>query len=277
MEQKKTAYIASVDQKVFPKSIQPVYHLGHSIPNPNKKELPCHWDSIVYLFQNYDELIIIGNLLPNDRMLQGSLTHYTEMILSLFYEASICFHKDVFVCLNGQKTIPLHEIVKGKLPEIAKQLCDDGMTMSASQNTVMSVQKISVYNDLSASQWALQYFKWLKRFTVGLIEVKVSGENYPFCIKGFNNHPLLSLKKNNEFNLDEVAEIIIQGGFLNKERHLLTPAGRFWFVKRGDYLYTALVHFKPALPWLSYRLTQGWIHGVVMQRFSKWVTKQKSH
>ncbi|WP_218240601.1 hypothetical protein, partial [Pseudomonas sp. 2822-17] len=58
---KKTAYITAMGQKAPFKSQHPTYKLGHYFSNHNKNELPCHWTSIEYLFQTYDQLIIVGN------------------------------------------------------------------------------------------------------------------------------------------------------------------------------------------------------------------------
>ncbi|MCD8509516.1 MAG: hypothetical protein LRY73_06280 [Bacillus sp. (in: Bacteria)] len=102
-----------------------------------------------------------------------------------------------------------------------------------------------------------------------LIAIKAEGEKYPFRIIGLAS-PLLVLQKQMTFH-HHIGEYAINGGWLNKESGLSEGTGRFWFVVSPDekYLYTALIHFKPRLPWPLYSLTQAPIHEFVMERFAR--------
>ncbi|SDZ59075.1 hypothetical protein SAMN05421736_11986 [Evansella caseinilytica] len=237
--------------------------------------LPLNWCVLQNVFKQYDRIVVTGGLSSADRMMQGNPLHFSEMLLIVLREAAKSFDKEVYL-LRKKEPVLLNPLSDSELIAIAGQQATVFSTSRKRIKTksVTSVQKndtghLSTY---SADDWAECYFAWLNNATRGLVKVQKKGWTYYFCAAGLHK-PLLVLEKNHAVQSTNVAELMIKSGFLNAESAAAKPIGRFWFISScdGKFVYTSLVHFQPALPWLIYRLTQGWIHSVVMQQFQRYI------
>ncbi|MDG5789929.1 hypothetical protein QA612_20950 [Evansella sp. AB-P1] len=238
----------------------------------NRHTIPCNWTTISSLFHSYDQIILHEPLLSNDQMVQGIEKHVSECIRIIFQRSSILLNKPLYYLRDGT-IIPLHN--EDPSTKISKHNFQS--STSNLKHAVTSVQKIYLSSDIEMKALVLQYFQWLHHFTKKMIVVKKSYSSYSFHVLGIKQ-PLLILEYNKQLeNHHDIAELVIKGGFLNKEAKKQEPVGRFWFVRslHNNNVYTCLVHFKPALPWYIYRMTQGWIHGRVMNQFTKFLLKNE--
>ncbi|MDQ0255831.1 hypothetical protein J2S74_003213 [Evansella vedderi] len=275
---KKIVIVSSKDRNAvyaqLPKHLRSIpfvpFNLGPS--GGDSESSPFSWDSISNLFMSYDHIIIFYPLYSNDQLHQGKEKHLWELLLLLFWKGALTYRKTLSLYKN-KSIIPL----EGSFPldtEFWTEQKEDLTKAGKSLKSVTSIQKIPISKDYSAEKWASIYFRWLHTFTKKVITIKDYGSVFPFRVVGAPP-PLLVLKKNDSIKEKDICEFVIQGGFLNKESSSEKPLGRFWFVVSPDkkFLYTALIHFKPALPWFVYLLSQGWIHGLVMKRFGSYVLK----
>ena len=229
--------------------------------------LPYHWESFVFLFETFDEIVVVGELTSNDEMLQGSKENIMELTLILLTNFSRKYKKRVMIhTKNG--LFPL-----GEIKDIQAEHPVSNPYHSSSSHTVSSIQKIPLPKTFH-DNLVVHYFNWLQRASKGIIKVIDEHPVYSFYVKGISR-PLLTFQENPRGNLYWMSELTISGGFLNKETSLSSSAGRFWFVRSDDgkHLYTLLIHFKPTLPWIIYRMSQGLIHPLVMKSYRKFIRK----
>lgn len=231
--------------------------------------ISCTWEDISSIFQENEHIILYSIYDTNDELLQGKKVEIKELILLLFLKAAKLSGKKLSY-LDGDSLIALdtlHVIHKIEEPPSKHRAL-------ASKKTVTSIQKIPTTVEKPAFFWVKNYFSWLESFTLKIIKIKENNNTYSFCVRGLKK-PLLTLQKNEKINNQEMVELIISGGFLNKERGKQNPTGRFWFVTAPEEktLYTALVHFKPTLTWPLYLISQGIIHQIVMFFFKKHLGK----
>ncbi|MBU9712362.1 hypothetical protein [Evansella tamaricis] len=240
------------------------YKLGTGEQEDDDTTLPIHWETISHLFKNYDQILLLGCLPTNDKMLQGNGGDLREMIIHLFSIGSIFYKKEVVMLQDGYNDRELNFLKeKRKLPHVRK-----------TKGTVTSIQKIETRKQQSSIEWVNDYVAFLRSLTKGIIQVEQKDHLYFFKVMGLPS-PLLTLERITDSASPNMVEISIRGGILNKERFHQKPLGRFWFVLTETHLFTALVHFKPSLPWIIYRLSQGWIHHMVMERFKMKLEKRQ--
>ncbi|MFA9559602.1 hypothetical protein ACERII_20020 [Evansella sp. AB-rgal1] len=236
--------------------------------------MPYNWDSISTLFHTFDKIILADTLCSNDQMIQGQPWKLTEMMIIILQHASKIYHKPLYR-LEKQRIVPIPFDVP------TSELCSQFWKAypphknDMNKKSVTSIQKVDIAVEKNTEEWVNEYFQWIQKFTKGIIKVHTVSSTSSFHVLGWKK-PLLTLETNHHLEAYHITEIKIKGGFLNREANVHCPIGRFWFVqsKNNSYLYTALTHFKPSLPWLVYRMSQGWIHRFVMYKFAKFVRKK---
>ncbi|WP_096188954.1 hypothetical protein [Evansella halocellulosilytica] len=242
----------------------PVFQIGL-----DRQSIPLTSEHLALYFKQYDHVILFKTNHTGDHLIQGTHSHVSGFLTLLFYTFARKFKKKLYYVNDRQQLV---EITNGDGAPFRKlaSLTDKKKMYTPHTHTVTSIQKIKVKNDLTAEQMSKQYFSWLELFTK-LIYIDESDGEYSFKVR-FAQTALLQLKENSAFRHDPLtAEFIINGGVLNKDRSLTMKNGRFWFLLSPDRsnLYTALVHFRPSLPWPVYLRSQSPIHAFVMKRFAQ--------
>lgn len=219
----------------------------------------------------------------------GSLALTTENLLyAISLDSTLTLHPPLFTTddqlhqgenhIDGFLTAMIAELAKNApgSASVIKPVKETGSPSftagNASKKRVTSVQMWTTHHQRTAHEWAQAYFQWLGPFTKNVISIRQNDRKVVFQPAAVPI-PLLTLEKNTTLKLENISEWIIQKGILNGEKKQPAPAGRLWFVvspeKHSTKVWTALTHFKPALPWIIYKGTQGLIHPWVMDHFGR--------
>lgn len=130
-----------------------------------------------------------------------------------------------------------------------------------------SFQGMSVPNAYTVHQSLNAYARYLKKMSLGVIQVKGQPECFDIHLLNMKR-PLIAMK---QVMLDHGVKLTLQSNSL-----LYQPKGKaasFYFIQTQQTLYTCLVHFTPRLPWLMYQKTQAVIHEWVMRGFGSYLIK----
>ncbi|ADU30426.1 hypothetical protein [Evansella cellulosilytica] len=226
------------------------------------------------LIQQYDEIILSQHILNRDHFLQGNASHFSEMFIYFIYYLSSIQNKQFFIWKEDEKSIVPYSnngIIRvdsnKRKPRYLR-----------SEKTITSIQKYNLprtsYNHL-AKTYMEAYFSWLPTFFRGII-VKESFPYYSFHFRPIK-YPLLVFKFNKTIHHSSITELKIIGGILKKKgKSSVRNNGRFLFVVSPNKreLYTAIIHFCPALPWSIYRMSQSLLHRFVMYCFKRYIEKE---
>jgi hypothetical protein len=254
-----TSYKNDHLQMIFPDLAEniPVYRFSSASNRLKNGLLPFRWDSFQYLAGKYTKILMAGPLTANDHLVQGNNYLLHELACLLLKKAASEFGNELHLVMPDDNHF--------------SEPAD--FTAAPVKHTVTSVQKFQLNEDhLKNREPSTLYFDWVNRSFRGVVNIKSQDQRHLFLAKGCPK-PLLILEENQPGSVPGVQEFVIRGGILNKERSASSPDGRFIFLsgedEDGPWLYTALLHFKPALPWLVYKCTQGPFHKLVMQQFGK--------
>ena len=132
---------------------------------------------------------------------------------------------------------------------------------------VYSFQKLEHVKIQSANEAIQSYARYLQRLTLGLITVDMRSPRYD--IRLLNRWPLIKMAQ--RVVTPTEVHLSIGGGMLAGAVPSHDPQPQFIFKinQARRTLLTALIHFRPRLPWLVYRLTQAPLHQWVMRGFER--------
>lgn len=133
---------------------------------------------------------------------------------------------------------------------------------------VCSVQRLPLPPDWTAVQATRAYFDWAAAH-VPFVHASCTGDAWTLHAFGF---PVLSLWLIKGRAAKQSAVLATGGGWLAGS---VAGTGHFEFrivqTQSGPALFTILMGFVSALPFLLYRLTQAPVHAWVMARFGRWL------
>ncbi len=168
--------------------------------------------------------------------------------------------QDLIIHKTYQSMLP-HIEVKQKKKRKRKKLYEN--------NTVRSIQRLTMNSRYSADEVADFYLRWLPRVMRSVIWVKREVEpSISIRIIGIRS-PLLVI--NYEPSPEDKAheKFHVVGGMLSKTTN--TGWLEFRSINSGQYLIASLNEFIPSLPWFIYKITQAPAHKLTMSVFGKFL------
>ncbi|MCU5745319.1 hypothetical protein N9R04_01110 [Staphylococcus sp. SQ8-PEA] len=144
-----------------------------------------------------------------------------------------------------------------------------------SSSTAHSVQEFDSMNHSYITAYLQYYAQYLQYITLGLVRVKLDSEQYDITLLKLASLIKMTI---NDMSNKAVRLSIVDGCLVKKG---VESAGHFIFKVTEDSdnkvtLLTALVNFKPQLPWWVYRLTQAPLHAMVMYGFQFYLRKKQA-
>jgi uncharacterized protein YbjT (DUF2867 family) len=139
------------------------------------------------------------------------------------------------------------------------------------QKFVRSVQRLKNSSKLSAEQVASLYFDWISKFLFPLIKIARDKEKIIFCLYTAKL-PLIVLSQSSTSDNPNSVQFGINSGLLVSPNSVARI--EFRDVIDRNFVLVAIHDFKPALPWLLYRISQAPLHAWVMSRFSAFLAKK---
>lgn len=130
-----------------------------------------------------------------------------------------------------------------------------------------SLQQMSVSQDYTAHQSIIAYAHYLKKMSLGLIQVKGQPERFDIHLLNMKR-PLIAM---NQVPLTHGIKLTLQANSLLYQPK--SNASVFYFIQKQQSLYTCLTHFTPHLPWRIYQSTQAVIHEWVMRGFRSYLRR----
>jgi uncharacterized protein YbjT (DUF2867 family) len=162
--------------------------------------------------------------------------------------------------MSAGSSAPPASIAAGALPE---------------ENLALSLQRFPLASRMSASDAALEYFRWLPDALKPWLRVHVTAEHVcTFHIIGIRA-PLLSLTYDASESSVDRAVYRISGGLLHRSGSQAQGILEFRTVLGGQDLMTLVDQFSPSLPWFIYRHSQAVVHALVMASFGRHLKRGK--
>lgn len=254
---------ASPNNKIITQAERLVFHTKIS------KSIPITTQAILSLTKDFDEIVIQHPLYTNDQLIQGGRLIVNEFVYNLFRMVAIETNIKLYI-QTGNELLLINKETFTSLHDLKK--FSQHSSFAPSKHTVTSVQKWQTTSFHQANDLAYEYYSWIGSFTKKVIKVDIKKDEAYFRLFSLP-YPLLVLKKVPQISTN-ISEWEIKSGILNKKlKKKKAPLGRLWFIVNDDQcpstIYSALTHFKPALPWPIYRLTQSILHPFVMNQFKK--------
>jgi uncharacterized protein YbjT (DUF2867 family) len=133
--------------------------------------------------------------------------------------------------------------------------------------SVSSLQRISCKTTSQGQDVARDYFSWLPKFFTPFIQVRLKEEGNEVEFWFFGMMKMLVLTKNSQRSTPDRVIYYITGGILAR---LENGNGRleFRWIESSKCVITALLDYRPSLPWFIYKYTQALVHLFVMKRFA---------
>jgi uncharacterized protein YbjT (DUF2867 family) len=143
---------------------------------------------------------------------------------------------------------------------------------------VISVQRISKPTTWTAVDVAKDYANWLHLFFRPVLKVVTDEQfNITFYFAPIGlaliKFRLLSLSFSSERSHQDRVLFYLAGGLLDRESSRLRGRLEFREVLGGTKIITAVLRFRPRLPWFIYLATQAKVHVLVMRSFNRRLTK----
>lgn len=242
------------------KQTYPIYHLNTQYVNV------LHLEELQVELEQEDYVVYLqtSSTLPHG-LLQGDTRAMHE--LALDYIASIV--SDVSVVQphfsSTQRLLKLSTSTKRALSRrFVKRSAHESM------HRVYSFQELERVKIQSANEAVHSYARYLHRLTLGLVTVDTRYLRYD--IRLLNRLSLIKMAQSVVAPTE--VRLSIVGGVLTRALPSHAPQPQFIFKsnEKEGTLLTALVHFRPRLPWLVYRLTQAPLHQWVMRGFG-WILR----
>lgn len=235
------------------KQTYPIYHLNtHDVNVLHLEELQVELEQ-----EDYVVYLQTPSTLPYG-LLQGGTRAMHE--LALEYITSI---------VSGISVVDPHSSSTQRLLKRATSTkrAISRMFDKPSVHRVYSFQQLERVKIQSANEAIHSYARYLQRLTLGLVTVDTRYPRYDICL--LNRLPLIKMAQ--RMVTPTEVHLSIVGGALARTLLSHAPEPQFIFKinqTRGTLL-TALIHFRPRLPWLVYRLTQAPLHQWVMRGFGR--------
>ena len=214
--------------------------------------------------EDYVVYLQTSSTLPHG-LLQGDTRAMHE--LALDYIASIVSNVSV-VLPHSSSTQRLLKLATSTKRALSRRFVK--RSAHESMHRVYSFQQLERVKIQSADEAVHSYARYLHRLTLGLVTVDT---RYPrYDIRLCHRLPLIEMAQS-VVTPTEV-RLSIVGGVLARALPSQTSQPQFIFKinqTRGTLL-TTLIHFRPRLPWLIYRLTQAPLHQWVMRGFG-WILR----
>ncbi|MCX6129256.1 MAG: hypothetical protein NTX25_09375 [Proteobacteria bacterium] len=142
---------------------------------------------------------------------------------------------------------------------------------SVKQNWVRSIQRLPLPPGRDAAWVGREYLKFLPKLLPLLIRVEYEGTTVHLRLK-ISGHDLLTLQYAPDRSSSDRQLFYVKGGLLASRDNV---RARFELRETlGGTACLAAVHdFRPALPWLIYRLGQAEVHKLFMHRLAKHLEK----
>ncbi|RNA69442.1 hypothetical protein [Alteribacter keqinensis] len=202
-----------------------------------RRHMPFCFFRLRELFNKYDRIWVHAVPVPDSALLQGrqSALFFTEALLNNLARQAGC--ELIFLTHRHQPSLKSTD----RLPGSAD-----------------SVQCMHLATKDDARVLAEHYAHWLPK----IIGVTTSFTDNHFSISLFGV-PVLEMTT--VVYCRELASFRLTGGLLFRRSQ--NPPAYFHFLADESRLYTALIHFSPALWWPLYRISQGPIHKMVMHAY----------
>ncbi|MCY1592108.1 hypothetical protein [Staphylococcus pettenkoferi] len=239
------------------KQTYPIYHLNtHDVNVLHLEELQVELEQ-----EDYVVYLQTSSTLPHG-LLQGDTCAMYE--LALEYIASI---------VSGISVVEPHSSSTQRLLKRATSTKRAISCMFDKRNSHRPVHRVYSFQQLervkiqSANEAIHSYARYLQRLTLGLVTVDTRSPRYD--IRLLNRLPLIKMAQ--RVVTPTEARLSIIGGMLAGAvpSHVSQPQFIFKINQARGTLLTALIHFRPRLPWLVYRLTQAPLHQWVMRGFGR--------
>ncbi|MDK7114840.1 hypothetical protein [Staphylococcus pettenkoferi] len=239
------------------KQTHPVYHLNTQDVNV------LHLEELQVELEQEDYVVYLqtSSTLPHG-LLQGDTRAIHE--LTLEYITSNVSGVSVVVPHSSSMQRLLKRVTSTKR---ALSRMFDKRSSHKSMHRVYSFQQLERVKIQSANEAIHSYARYLQRLTLGLVKVDTRCPRYDICL--LNRWPLIKMTQRVDTSTEVRLSII--GGMLARTlpSHDLQPQFIFKINQAKGTLLTALIHFRPRLPWLVYRLTQAPLHQWVMRGFGR--------
>jgi len=133
---------------------------------------------------------------------------------------------------------------------------------------VYSFQYLTLQKLTNARQLVNKYEDYLKKTSFELIQVDQTATTFDIRLKGLS-YPLIKLEK--VYCSPTQFILKVTGGLLVNTKQDNKATFEFRITRNHLSCVTALCHFKPALPWWLYLISQAQIHKWVMVHFTKYI------
>ncbi|CAM3143076.1 hypothetical protein [Staphylococcus argensis] len=239
------------------KQTYPIYHLNTQDVNV------LHLEELQVQLEQEDYVVYLqtSSILPHG-LLQGDAFAMHQLALD-----------NISSIVSGVSVIePYSPSTRGLLKRAtsAKRLLNRIFGKCCSRRSVhrvYSFQHLESVKIHSANEAIQSYARYLHRLTLGLITVDRRHPRYD--IRLLNRWPLIKMAQS-VVTPAEVHLSIIGGALAGVvSSHAPQPQFIFKINQSKETLLTALIHFRPRLPWRIYRLTQAPIHQWVMRGFGR--------
>lgn len=137
---------------------------------------------------------------------------------------------------------------------------------------VTSIQRIQGRQFQSSDELSSEYFKWLSNFFGFFISVKQKDNLVQICTLG--SLVLIEMEKNLKRSDELRTFYYIKRGLLAGNQ-TLNGRMEFRIIPSSNCSLSALLDFRPALPWFIYKYTQALVHLFVMKSFSNYLGRKK--
>ncbi|MFZ9520242.1 MAG: NAD(P)H-binding protein [Silvanigrellaceae bacterium] len=199
--------------------------------------------------------------------------------------------QSLVVDLLPGKTAPVFSSVKAKdplmtalhhaeLPRVPIEIAHQSVApvaRPATENSVVSIQRMPLPEGWSAPSVAQDYAFWLPRMLTPLIRLETSSDGHQvrFFVRGVAA-PILELEFMTDRSDEDRALFFVRGGLLRKQNSNPMSRLEFRVIPQMRIVLAAVLDFTPSLPWYFYRLTQAQAHRFIMWRFAARLKKIKS-
>ena len=234
-----------------------------SVSVPHITYQPIDWmNTKDWELQLRDADTIIFNV--HTKMFNSSLWHGRRSdlrrLISRF--VNLCQPADILE-LKMKKEKPVFK--KAKYYELPKSYFYSNCNVHT--EAASSLQSMKVQPEDSVSKLLVDYMKYLRKITFGLVEVRGLPQSYNIYAKGFKC-PLIAMQPESMDAIDGIRLRILPDGLLSKK--ISNSLMSFFFIKVSQTkLQTFLYRFESSLPWWLYIGTQALIHDVVMAGFKR--------
>lgn len=129
-------------------------------------------------------------------------------------------------------------------------------------NSVRSVQRAPLPPGWTVENVAWYYFGWLDEIIYDFVNTKIENNTVSIYVLD-KPKPVLELKFNEDYSVDDIVLFEITGGSLKKRSTSKEQRFEFRKLPDRDEFIMALHDYEPSLPWLVFKITQAPIQALV--------------